>query len=128
MKLLKGKGLIKGALHQQNNVMYKFRSSFYKCIVLDLSVNFNYMYYTNNISMIRFWRNIFIRHLLACYLWVYIYKYSSKRARKVYIVDKKCLIMYNDFALIIQMTILSIFKVQESSPALIFVSSTTNQW
>lgn len=59
---------------------------------------------------------------------LHIYKYSSKRAGKVYIVDKKCLIMYNDFALIIQMTILSIFKVQESSPALIFVSSTTNQW
>lgn len=66
--------------------------------------------------------------MIRCYLWVYIYKYSSKRARKVYIVDKKCLIMYNDFALIIQMTILSIFKVQESSPALTFVSSTTNQW
>lgn len=81
--------------------MYKFRLFFYKSKVLDIYVIFNYMYYINNIFMIRFWRNIFIRYLFVCYLWVYIYKYSSRRVRKVYIVDKKCLIMYNDFVLII---------------------------
>lgn len=46
--------------------MYKFRLFFYKSIVLDFFVNFNYMYYINNIFMIRF-EEIF---LLDIYLYV----------------------------------------------------------